>query len=230
MKWGIGLVAAIVISPFVFLAVKGIVGLALAMGLGLALVNFAPLVAMKFANWKIKGMKQEARGNPIETRENIALQVRERLRSAAGELTNFSAEVRNFADEVKELRRLQPDDAADFDEQLRKLQALLELKQRRLQQATAEADAFEQATQRAARKWRVAQSALRMQKLAGENEEDAMNKILASESLDAVQTAMNRALAELDSALAQTSMPQIERPTVPVIDVRAVEIRERLHQ
>ena len=216
VKWGIGLLAAAIIAPVVFLAVQGLIGVMVAGTLGLALVNFAPVLGMKFANWKLKGLKHEARANPIETRQQIGLQVRARLRDAAQELTTFAAEVLNFADEVKSLRATQPEDAADFEAQLKALQQLLDLKRRRLQEADAEADAFEQATARAARKWKVAQSAIRMNKLAGADQDAAMDKLLADESLDAVQTAMNRALAELDTALA-TSVPQIEHAPATVL-------------
>ncbi len=225
-KWGIGMAAAAVMAPVIFLAVKGIVGLIVAAVLGLASVNLAPVLAMKFASWKLKGLKHEARENPIETRQNIALQTRERLRQAAVELTGFTTEVKNFSDEVRALRDQQPEDAADFDEQLRKLQQLQKLKQDRLKAAHDAADKFEAATERAARKWKVAQSAIRMNKLAGQSQDDAMNKLLAAESLDSVQTAMNQAFAEMDTAFALQSLPA----PVPVetIDINAVEIRERV--
>lgn len=229
-KWGIGLAGAVLIAPFVFLAVKGIVGLALASVLGLAIVHGAPVLSMKFANWKLKGLKQEARQNPIETRQNIALQARARIKDAELELTNFATEVRNFADQVKTLRTDQPDDAADFDEQLKGLQRLLELKRQRLADAKRNADEFEAATARASNKWKVAQAAIRMQKLSGSVADDEMNKLLAAESLDSVQSSMNRALAELDSALAMQAPPALPSPATPPIDVRAIEIQERVRQ
>lgn len=66
-----------------------------------------------------------------------------------------------------------------------------------------------------------------MQKLSGAQEDDAMNKLLAEESLDSVQTAMNRALSELDTLLA-AEVPRVPHNPSPTIDVHAVEIRERL--
>lgn len=229
-KWAMGLAGAVLIAPFVYLAVKGLFGLALASVLGLAIVHGAPVLSMKFANWKLKGLKQEARQNPIETRQNIALQARARITDAEQELTNFATEVRNFADQVKTLRSSQPDDAADFDEQLRGLQRLLELKRQRLAEAKRNADDFEAATARAANKWKVAQAAIRMQKLSGSMADDEMNKLLAAESLDSVQSSMNRALAELDSALAMEAPPALASPAIPPIDVRAIEIQERVRQ
>lgn len=226
VKWGIGFGAAALIAPVVFLIVKGIAGLIAAGVLGLAAVNLAPVLAMKFANWKLKGLKHEARENPIETRQHIALQQRARLDQARSELTSFITEVKNFADEVKQLAQTQPEDAADFNDQLAKLRQLQQLKESRLKAANEAADAFEAATDRAARKWKVAQSAIRMNKLAGQSQDDAMNKLLAAESLDSVQSAMNQAFAEMDTALALQSLP----PPSPVntIDVQAVENRERV--
>lgn len=224
-KWIIGLVGAAVIAPIVFLAIQGIVGLAIAGVLGLAIVHGAPVMSMKFANWKLAGMKWEARANPIETRQNIAVQARQRIDAAAEELKLFAAEVKNFSKEVADLRSTQPEDVADFEEQLSGLQRLLELKTQGIKDAMAKADEFEQATQRAARKWKVAQSALRMKKLSGSVAENEMNKLLAAESLDSVQTAMNSALADLDIVLALQKAPAVQHPVT--IDVNAVEIRER---
>lgn len=229
-KWGIGLAGAILIAPFIYLAIKGLLGLSLALVLGLAIVHGAPVLSLKFANWKLKGLKHEARQNPIETRQNIAMQARSRIRDGERELATFATEVRNFSDQVKDLRYSQPEDAADFDEQLAALQRLLELKRQRLAEAKRNADEFEAATARAANKWKVAQAAIRMQKLSGAMEDDAMNKLLAAESLDSVQSAMNRALSELDSALAMEAPPALPQPSTPPIDVHAVEIRERVRQ
>lgn len=225
-KWGLGLTAAVLIAPFIFLAVKGIVGLAVALILGLGIIHGAPVLGMKFANWKLAGMKWAARTNPIETRQNIAVQARQRIDAATEELKVFSTEVRMFSQEVEDLRRAQPEDVADFEEQLIGLQRLLALKTQGIKDATAKANDFEQATQRAARKWKVAQSALRMKKLSGSVVDNEMNKLLAAESLDSVQTAMNSALADLDIVLALQKMPAFEHPTT--IDVNAVEIRERV--
>lgn len=227
VKWALGLAGAVLIAPVVFLAVKGLVGLALAAIVGLAMVNFAPVLSMKFANWKLRGMKDEARTNPIETRQNLAIKARERIAAAEIALTEFSTEVRNFADEVTALSKTQPDDAKDFAEQLANLRLLMQRKQDGLTAARLSADDFEAATARAARKWKVAQSAIRMQRLAGAAADDAMNKILAEESLDAVQSAMNRALAELDTAIAMSSQPALSHQPVDVIEMVPVGQKEK---
>lgn len=226
-KWAIAGLACVVVAPFVFLLVQGIVGLAVAALCGATAIAAAPVVAMKLANWKLKGLKAEARQNPIESRQYLGLKARERIRQAEEELTALATEVRNFADMVAELRRSQPDDALAFEDQLQGLEKLLLARRNGLAQARQRADEFDAATQRASRKWKVAQAAIRMQKLSGSQQDDAMNKLLAEESLDAVQGAMNRALSDLDTLLA-AEVPRVPHNPSPTIDVHAVETRERL--
>lgn len=226
--WGIGAAALVVVSPLVYALAYALLGvaaagvaLAIAGTVGLLLVNFAPVLARKIANAKLEALKAEARKNPIVTRQNIAIAEAAKLRARAEELTIFGAEVNSFADEVKTLSREQPEDAADFQEQLRRYRQLYERKAQALKNAVDKLEEFKRATERAARKWKVAQSALRMSKLAGASQEDEINKIMAAESLDSVQNAMHRAFAELDTIMAVSTqdVKRIEHtPSGEIID------------
>lgn len=203
VKYGLMLAVCFAVAPFIFGAIQGLVGLLVAGAISYTAIELTPWFSRKVANGVMKLLRHEARTNPIETRMNILIDMREKLKQYANEITTFAAEVRNFADEVKALQQTQPEDAADFEEQLRNLHLLLERKKQAYERATAQANEFEVATQRAARKWKVAQSAIRMNKLAGQSKDDMLNKIMAEEALDSVQTAMNRAFAELDTAVAE---------------------------
>ncbi len=224
LKWILGLLAAAVIAPFIFLAIKGLIGLAVAAIIGLAIVNFMPVLSMKMANWKLFAMKGEARSRPIETRQKQAIEARERIQQAEVALTEFSAEVKNFADMVS---NLPPEDAKDFATQLTDLRRLLKFKQDALRTTRDRTEEFEAATARAARKWKVAQAGMRMSKFLGAKSDDALNKILAEEALDSVQTAMNRALAELETAAAMASgdAPALTHQPADVIEMAAVGAR-----
>jgi hypothetical protein len=221
VKWALVAAGALLISPVIFMIVKGLVGLAIAGVVGLAIVQFAPVVSMKFANWKLSALKGEARGNPIETRQNQSIERRTRLSQVHDEIANFAAEVANFTTEVQGLKRTQPEDAAVFEHQLDQLKMLLQKRMAAHQNAIEELQRFDDATARAARKWKVAQSALRMQKLAGSAQSDAMDKILAEEALDSVETALNRAFADMDLALSMEP-PALTHQPADVIDVQAV--------
>jgi len=228
LKWGIGLVAVFVAGLAAITIVQGILALSLLGIAAAAVVYGSPWAAMKLANMSLSAQKHEARENPIETRQTMALRMRADHKAGGELLTTFSAEVMNFADQVKALKHEQPDDSADFDTQLESMRQLLEHRRQKWNEAGAAIEAFEKATERAARKWKVAQSAAALQKLSGAAENKAMDKLLAAESLDAVQTAMNRALAEMNHALAVEAPPQLAAQPSHTIDVNAVEIREKV--
>lgn len=215
----------VLIAPYVMAAIQGLVGIAVLAVLGGTMVALTPWTARKLANLQLSLLKGEARANPIETRQTLALQARERIRQAETEWRTLATEVRNFGDMVSGLRTTQPEDAASFEDQLRDLTRLVEVRKNAISEARKRADEFDAATERAARKWQVALAAQRMQKLSGAQKDDALNKLLAQESLDSVQAAMNRALVDLDVALAAEVPPMLSAPSastpVPMFDAAA---------
>ena len=67
-------ILGLVVAPFIFVAIAGLVGLTVALAIaavvtlaGWALLPYAGMVA---ANWKIKLLKREASRNPVETMQN----------------------------------------------------------------------------------------------------------------------------------------------------------------
>lgn len=228
VKWALAALAALAVSPIIFLVVKGLVGLAAAAIVGGAIISFAPVVAVKFANWKLRALKHEARENPIETRQAIALKQREQLELRKQALEQFGAEVRNVESEIRSLRSHgQQADADEMQRELEKLQELLAHKVAKWKQAKATLEAFEQMTERLGRRWKTVQALLRAKKAGGTEAEQAMDKLLAEESADAVQTQMNAAFAELDIELAD-SRPALEHNPSPTIDVVATVVAERI--
>jgi hypothetical protein len=70
IKWGIIALCIALGAPLAIMLVKGLVGLVLAALIGLAAINFAPVIAMKFANQGLRMVMSEAGKNPIETLYN----------------------------------------------------------------------------------------------------------------------------------------------------------------
>lgn len=225
LKIGVVLGASIAVAPFIFMAIGGMVGLAIAAATGLLINAMAPVVSLRIATWKVMGMKAIARGNPIETRELLAIKNRERLAKLADSITAFSAETKGFADEIVKLEQQYPGEAEMFRGQLQACHDLLSIQRAKYQAAKAAADEFEAATARAKAKWKVAQAALRMRRLAGEQMGATMDKILAEEALDSVQSAMNNAFAELETSVMEATTQRqalTHQPAEPlVIDVKA---------
>lgn len=63
-------VIGLVVAPFIFLTIQGLLGLVLAAGISFTAINFVPWYAAKVANWRLKAIKHEASKNPIETLQN----------------------------------------------------------------------------------------------------------------------------------------------------------------
>lgn len=119
-KWGLALLAAAIISPIIFFAVKGLIGLALAGLIGLTIVNFAPVVAMKFANWKVKAITHEAKQNPIETMQNLLFAKREAFQIFKQNVENAITATKAFEQKTIEFSKKYPHRAAEFQRPLKR--------------------------------------------------------------------------------------------------------------
>ncbi len=77
LKWGGGVLLALVAGPVLFLILKGILGLAALAVAGVAgftIIQMWPVFAMKIANWRMKLIVAEAQANPIETMKSVFLE------------------------------------------------------------------------------------------------------------------------------------------------------------
>lgn len=221
---GLIALAALVVSPLIFFVIKGLVGLVLAAVIGLSIVTFTPVIAMKFANWRLQAIKAESRTNPIETLQNQYIEKRAALGKFLDSISAFSTEVKNFENKVEEFNRKFPNEAARFQEQLDAMKKLLEFRKSRFKQAKAELDQFDNAIQRAEAMWNMSQAAQEMNKLAGMQTGDPFEKIKQDAAIDSVYSSMNKAFADLETALLDTNeQPKLEFQQAQVIEVIPVQ-------
>lgn len=219
VKWGLAAAAALIISPVVFLIVKGLVGLAIAGVLGMAIISFAPVVSMKFANWKLKAIKAEAAANPVETMQNVYREKGDAIASFAQRIEDFATEVMNFESKLAGFRTEFPAEAPKFDATHAAMLKLLQLRRDKLRQAGAEHQRFEVEIRKADAIWKMGQAAASLHKAAGMTDDDFMQKLKTETAIDSVQSNLNRALAQLETSLAE-ELPALEHNPSPVIDVQ----------
>lgn len=219
--------AALVVAPVVFMIVKGLVGLALAGLLGLAIVNFAPVAAMKFANWRLKAIKAEASRSPVETMQAVYQEKDDALTAFAARVEDFATEVLNFDDKLAGFSKEFPGEAERFRATAAAMRELLERRRMRLTQARAELRNFAAEIRKADAIWKMGLAAASMHKAAGMTEDDFMQRIKTETAIDAVQSSLNRALAQLETSLAE-EVPALEHSPSPTIDVQAVDITEKV--
>jgi len=202
-------VAAFFVAPFVFIVIKGLIGMVVAAAVGGAMIFFTPVVARMAANWRLKAIKAEAARNPIETLQNDYGKRQEGLRNFAGRISDFATAVGSFEDKLGEFKRDHPEDAPKFDEQLRKMKLVLENRKAKFKEAQTELAAYDKEIKRANDIWQMGQAAAAMTSAAGMTEDDFLQKISTETALDSVQKSMNRAFADLEvSLLEEQKTPQ----------------------
>ena len=218
-KWGIGLAGAALISPVVFLAVKGIVGLAIAAALGFTLVQLAPLFALKVANWRMKALVAEVEKNPIETMRNLYVEKADELASADRNIEDFETEIRNFDDQVETFKAQYPSEAANYEELSRKMREALADMKREQTAARRELAHFEQQIRKAEAIYKMSTAAAKVVKLSRSAEAQVFARIREQVAFDAVRTQLNRAFSSLNNALerrsdARAALPEAKPATV----------------
>lgn len=211
-KWGVGILAAAVIAPIALLALKGILGLAAAATIGIVGINLAPVIATKLSNWKYRALAAEeiehieklsnaAAANPIETLMQQSLEKREASDQFKTAITMFRTEVTNFADQIKVFAKDYPEDVGRFNSQLDAMNKLLKFREDRYSTLQKELKNFDDAIKKAQAMWNMSLAAHKMNELAGMEIGDPFEKIKADSAINSVMTSMNKAFAEMETAL-----------------------------
>lgn len=218
VKWGLGIAAAVLISPVIFLAVQGLIGLALAGIVGLAIINFAPVLGMKFANWKLKAIKAEAARNPVETMQAVYAEKAAALKSYLDRIEAFAGEVLTFSDKLDGFKAQFPGDAGKFEATLKAMQQLLQRRRERYSESKRKLAEFDGEIRKADAIWKMGLAAQAMTKAAGMTDDDFMQRIKTETAIDAVQTSLNRAMAELETSLLEET-PVLTNQSAEVIEL-----------
>lgn len=233
LAWGAGLGIAVGVAPIIFLAVKGIVGLALAFVIGTLCLRLAPVFSMWTSNLVLKAIRWEARRNPIETMMNVYMERKEAVAAAEVAIKAFNGQVQNYGQQIDGLAKKYPEDAKKFQDHYQAMQALLNQRYRALKTAEAGLVKYNEGIERASAIWEMTKASDAISKSAGLlSEKDAIQRIKSDEALKSVEESMARSFAELDHALrteiegtqinSQPSLPAPTDPTMLIPDVNNV--------
>jgi chromosome segregation ATPase len=221
----LGLLAAVAVSPFVFMAVKGILGIGLAIllawGTGIFVTQVMPALSFIISNYALKLVKWGARTSPIETLQGQYIQRQSQLADMNSKIADFDTNVRTFASKVKGLKEQFPNDATEFDQQLAQLQALLAQQRRQYIAAQNKLQMFAAEITKAKAKWEVAMAAQGAFKSAGRAANNVMDTIKRETALDSVELELNRAFAELNATLDK----DLDTPSATQVKAEASAIR-----
>lgn len=211
-KWAaVTLIAlsGLIVSPVIFLAIKGIVGLIIAALAGLSVVTFTPWIAMKFANWRVKAITAEAKENPIETMVNLLISKREAYAQFKENVETAVTAKKDFEVKCRDFSQRYPHRADEFNQQLAAMTELVERKKMALIDARNSLEQGELKLTEMRAYWEMSQAAQAAHQAAGMDTGDLYEKLKADTAVDAVFESVNRAFAQLEVAAALSSQPQL---------------------
>jgi hypothetical protein len=222
-KLGAAGVVCFLVAPFILIVIKGLLGLIVAATIGVAAIQLAPLVAVKFANWRLKQYKAEAAKNPIETLQNDYNKRAQALNSFRDRIAETITAISNFSDMVDEYRKKHPDLVPKYQEQLDKMKQVLALRKQKYKTANTDLKDYWDKISMASDEWNMAQATLKANKDIGAMDgEEFMQKIMADTAIDSVKNALNQSFSELDLALTdEEAQKQVEAAPV-VVDTRQI--------
>jgi division protein CdvB (Snf7/Vps24/ESCRT-III family) len=203
LKFGLAIGAIAVLEPVIVLAAQGVVALGVAIVGGLAIVNFAPWVEMKFKNLGLKAVKHEAAKNPIETLQNQWIAQKKALEERAIAVKAFNTETQNYADKVEEFSTKYPAKAPQYQKQLAKMRYVLQKQLSGLQKGKKKLDEFSDKIEETEAEWNMALAAAAANSAMQKFEQpDPIEFIKQQTALNAVRSAMNDVISDLDNAIA----------------------------
>jgi hypothetical protein len=237
VKIAIGAIAIAILAPAIMLLVKGLVGIGIAGIVALAIVNFAPVISMKFANWKIKAIVAEAKSNPIETMINVAHARQDKLKEAQTAIANLSTQIKNFGDKLAGFKQKFPDQAEVFETNHANMKLVLKKWQDNYRLADAALDTYFAEIEKCKA---VNEMALEMQKLNSMAQMDSdklLEELKSKTAIDQVSENMNRAMSQLETSLLTEVPGQVVTPQsaslltndpAQVVDFSTVKVAQKV--
>ena len=197
-------VVCVFISPFVFSAIQGLLGLLAFGAIAGTVWFFSGVVGSVLKNWRLKAYKAEAMRNPVETLQNILIEKVDALARALERINNLIAARGNFRSKIDEFKREHPEMKAEitqYEKQDAQMLQLIEVRKQSYRKAKKLVDEFKDEIDCVGAVWEMSQEAIAAQRAAGMAEGDILQEIQKKTAVDAVSRNMNLALADLETSL-----------------------------
>lgn len=222
LKWAGGIVGMAIISPLLFLALKGVallLALGVSVGAGLVMLRLSPIVSMKVSNLLIKGIVNEAEANPIETMQNLLIEKTQELHDADTSIVDFETEVRNYDDQAADFSKQYPDEAASYTEISERMHEGLEQQKQKQNDARKQLGDLAEKIKKAEAHYKMALAVAKVTKLSKTAEKEIFQKIREAVAFDSVRSSLNRSFASLNMAIADRKSPALPaKPERIVLD------------
>ena len=209
----------LILGPIYLTMLHGMAAIA-ALGIfsavGFVVINLIPAFARLVGNWRLKALKAVASANPIENLEMIYKEKQEALAASHDNITQTYSILRGLYDQIQDHDQKFPGKPSQYLEKYNKLKALVELRGKKFKQAQANLAQFADVIEEKRSDWEIAQTMNKANKLANVGE-DFESNLMKDTALSTVQSGLNTAFAELDTAL----LDEAPAPTASVTDAPA---------
>jgi hypothetical protein len=193
-------VGGFLISPFVLTALGGLIGGAALLVVGLACVNFAPTVAIWFANWRLKAMKYAVSLNPVEQLERRLKSAHEDLAVKKERIEKTHVVAQGLASQIEEHNTKFPDRPSRHQAKFEKLCRKIDMLSKLYKKTKAQVKEFGIFVDEKRSDWEIAKTFLEANKLvdAGAKFEEDLMTDTASRT---IQEGLDMAFADLETSL-----------------------------
>lgn len=205
------LVGGFFVAPFVFIAVKGLIGAVLAVAVGLTVIQLAPWFAAKMGNIRLKMLKNEAMKNPVETLQRDFMTRQEALKKFRNSIVTFGAAIQNFADKLAGFQKQFPSEASNFLEKLNKMKQLLAFRTKKLYEAESGLRGYALEIEKAEAIWEMSVEAAKMNEAAGVDMDEFERQLQVKTAIGSIQNNLNSAFSELELSLQEEKNLQDQR-------------------
>ena len=222
-KIGLAAFAIFLVAPFVFVLIKGVLGVAAAVLIAAVIIALAPTASLMIANMGVSTLKFEAGRNPVETLQNEYKQRAIQLEDRKETIERGIAKLKSFESKVASLKMRFPEEATQFEAQLETMQSLLRLRKEKYKAAAKELDGFHEIVEKADAIWQVSQALNDL-----EDGQDAAaefySELRTKTALDSVQESLGQSFAALDTSLLEEEVeknalgngsPKLPQQTTP---------------
>jgi hypothetical protein len=182
-------------------AVEGLIGWITAAVIYLCIVNFTPSFSTWMANKRIAVLKAVIEANPIETMQNLYADKLNDLSRAEGNITDFETELGSFRDKVQMFERKYPKKAEMYQKIQAKMEECLAGMRAEHASATRELAQFKDRIEEAEALFEMAKAANKMLEKSQTAQQAVYQQIKEQVSFDTVRNDLNRAFANLNTAI-----------------------------
>lgn len=194
-QWAIGLVAAIVVAPYLLLVLKSVFGLLAAAATGTLLINRSRVWSEKLAHWRLRSLREEMQAHYLDALEEALMRRRQAWDEACSAVADLKA---TLAQQHACMRSPAALDASDSQPPALALEAQLDEALARAEQDLA---LLEKQVENARASWQMAQAQRAVAKALGRTRGHEFDTFKTNTALQAAEAAAYRSSAHLAMAL-----------------------------